>query len=75
MADNEKLANARRRLSLYYAAEEAVLQGQEYRIGSKSLVRADLKEIRSEIEKLEKEVSYLSHGGKNKCIRGVPYNI
>lgn len=33
-------------LALYIAAEKAVLSGQSYQIGSRTLTRADLSEIR-----------------------------
>lgn len=50
---------ARDRLNAYYEAELAVLTGQEYRVGSRTLRRADLKEIRAAINALEKQVQQL----------------
>ncbi|MBJ6362110.1 hypothetical protein ACFOQM_12490 [Paenibacillus sp. GCM10012307] len=42
------------RLASYYKAEEAILTGsQEYRIGTRSLKRGDLKEIAAEIQGLQ----------------------
>ena len=38
----ERLARYKERLSMYYKAEEAVLLNQEYKIGTRSLKRADL---------------------------------
>ncbi len=54
-----RLDSAKRRLDLYLAAEEAVLAGQEYSIGSRRLRRADLKEIRDTITQLENKCQEL----------------
>ena len=43
----ERLERLKKRLNLYYEAEEAVLLNQEYVIGTKSLKRADLSTIRA----------------------------
>lgn len=72
---SENLERAKRRLELYYKAEEAVLLGQEYTIGSKKLRRADLADIQSMITKLEKEVRTLENGGKNRAVRAIPLDI
>lgn len=63
------------RLSNYYKAEEAILSGQEYTIGSRSLRRADLKAVQAEIKYLEKQIEYYEKGGKNKVVRGIPLDI
>lgn len=55
----DRLQKAKDRLNAYYEAELAVLSGQEYRIGSRNLRRADLQEIRSAINELEKLVQQL----------------
>lgn len=55
----ERLQKAKDRLNAYYEAELAVLTGQEYRIGSRTLRRADLAEIRAAINELEKLVRQL----------------
>lgn len=73
---NEKLERYRRRLEMYYAAEEAVLLNQEYRIGTRSLKRADLSAIRAAIKDLENQVAALeTTGGKNFAGRFVPRDI
>ena len=72
---NEALERARRRLELYYKAEEALLTGQEYTIGSKKLRRADLSDVQAMISKLEKDVKALNSGGKNRAVRAVPLDI
>jgi hypothetical protein len=69
------LDRAKRRLELYYKAEEAILTGQEYTIGYKRLRRADLEDVQSMIKSLENQVKSLQSGGKNKALRGVPLDI
>ncbi len=41
----EQLERVQKRLELYYKAEEAILTGQEYAIGTKRLRRADLEDV------------------------------
>ena len=50
ISSRQRRLNAR--LKLYYAAEEAVLLGQSYTIGNRSLTRANLAEIRKAISNL-----------------------
>ena len=66
MAVTERLARARIRLELYYEAEVAVLAGQSYKIGTRSLERANLAEIRGAIKELEnlcEELQAQANGG------------
>ena len=56
MNRNERL---KKRLELYYECEEKILQGQSYTIGSSSLSRADLSEVRSAIQRMEAELNAL----------------
>ena len=57
---NSQLQRKRNRLELYYQAEESILGGaQSYTIGSRTLTRANLSEIRDAIETLEKEIRVL----------------
>lgn len=45
---------------MYYQAEEAILGGaQSYSLGSRSLTRANLAEIRKTIDELEDEIEQL----------------
>lgn len=72
----ERLERYKKRLSMYYEAEEAVLLNQEYTIGSRSLKRADLSIIRAAIKDLEGQIETLeSSGGKNKAFRILPRDI
>ena len=73
---NERLERYKKRLQMYYAAEEAVLLNQEYTIGTKSLKRADLSTIRAAIKDLEGQIEALENtGGKNKAFRFLPRDI
>lgn len=72
----ERLERYKRRLTMYYAAEEAVLLNQEYTIGTKSWKRADLSTIRAVIKDLENQIEILeASGGKNKAYRFLPRDI
>ena len=71
-----RLERYRKRLSMYYEAEEAVLLNQEYSIGTRSLKRADLSTIRAAIRELEGQIELLENsGGKNKAFRLIPRDI
>ena len=72
----ERRERYKKRLEMYYEAEEAVLLNQEYTIGTKSLKRADLSTIRAAIKDLEGQIETLeSSGGKNKAFRLLPRDI
>lgn len=72
----KRLERYKKRLEMYYEAEEAVLLNQEYTIGTKSLKRADLSTIRAAIKDLEKQVESLeTTGGKNKAGRFIPRDL
>lgn len=76
---NERLEKAKERLSTYYEAELAVLSGQAYSIGSRSLTRANLKEINSTIKYLENLVDELESSaagkGRRKVFGVIPRDI
>ena len=72
----ERLERYRKRLEMYYEAEEAVLLNQEYTIGTKSLKRADLSTIRAAIKELENQIESLeTTGGKIKTGRFIPRDL
>lgn len=50
-------------LSLYLAAEAAILQGQSFRHGERQLTMADLAEVRAERQRLELRVNSETRGG------------
>ncbi len=60
------------RLHEYYKAESKILNSQSYTLGSKTLTRADLKEVQKMIEKLENEIASLeTYGNKKRRVRRV----
>lgn len=77
--DSERLKKAKSRLNAYYDAELAVLSGQAYTMGSRSLTRANLNEIRRTIGELEKQVDELTNkinnGGRRRAFRITPRDI
>lgn len=73
--EESRLERTKRRLELYYKAEEAILSGQEYSIGTRKLRRADLSDVQAMIKALETEAASLRQGGKNKVARAVPLDI
>lgn len=79
MAVSDRLEKAKTRLDAYYEAELAVLAGQEYRIGTRSLTRADLQEIRKAIKELENLVDELEAAtngkGRRKAYRITPRDL
>lgn len=58
------LAQAEEKLSTWMGAEDKVANGQSYSIGTRSLTRADLSDIRDSIKYWNDMVSNLSRGGK-----------
>lgn len=63
-------AQAEAQLALYMDAEQKVLTGQEYQIGSRRLKRADLAEIRDGITYWNGQVHKLSNGAGAR-VRGL----
>lgn len=66
------LAIATARLAEYLDAEEKILGGQEYVIGSRRLKRADLAEVRAGIvmwDQRVKALSSLSRSGRSLTLR------
>jgi hypothetical protein len=62
-----------RRLALYLEAEEMILRGQAYKIGTRSITRADLAAVQSEIHRLEQTLS--ANGVKIRTFRAVPRDL
>lgn len=72
----KRLERYKKRLKMYYEAEEAVLLNQEYTIGTLTLKRADLSTIRAAIKDMEGQIETLEEsGGKNKAFRFLPRDI
>lgn len=70
----QQLEMKRKRLQQYYEAEEKILKGQSYKIGTRELTRASLASVQNKIKELEIEVAALEKRGtaKRKSARIVP---
>jgi len=70
---------AREHLEAWLEAELEVTTHQSYKIGSRSLTRADLAQIRKEIEFWQNRVAQLENmqkrGGRNRIFRAVPRDL
>jgi hypothetical protein len=77
--ENVRLMQAKERLKAYYEAELAILSGQEYKIGTRSLKRADLGEIRRAIKDLEQVCDELEAkakiGARRRAFRITPRDL
>lgn len=71
---NYRLEMKKERLRNYYEAEERILRGQSYSLGTMRLTRADLSAVQKKIKELEAEVEALEQHGtaKRRCARVVP---
>lgn len=56
----EQIHIAESRLTLYYKAEKAILNGQSYEVEGLKLTRANLKDVQSMINSLKAEISALN---------------
>jgi len=70
---------AKKHLEAWLKAEMAVTCAQSYTIGSRSMTKADLPEIRKSIEYWESKLTQLEniekHGGRNRAYRAVPRDL
>lgn len=62
---------AEKHLEAWYEADIAVSTGQSYKIGSRELRRADLREIRRQIEYWENKLEQLSSRKSRRRVIGV----
>lgn len=73
------IETAKKHLDMWLDAEAAVATGQSYSIGSRSLTRANLSEIRNTITYWNNKVAELENASKNKgrnrIIRVVPRDL
>ena len=74
-----QLEIARHHLNAWLEAELELTTHQSYKIGSRSLTKANLSEIRKEIEYWTNEVARLENiekrGGRNRIYRAVPRDL
>ena len=70
---------ARHHLNAWLEAELELTTHQSYKIGSRSLTKADLGEIRKQIEFWQNRVAQLENaerrGGRNRVVRAVPRDL
>lgn len=71
------LEKAKQMLDMWVEAEMAVATSQSYTIGSRSLTRANLAEIRKAIEYWRNEVAALEKGNSNgrRVVRVIPRDL
>lgn len=71
--------NAKKHYDAWLEAEMAVTNSQSYSIGSRSLTRANLSEIRQQLDYWQKEIDKLTalenHRGRNRTFRAVPRDL
>ena len=74
-----RLEIARKHLDAWLNAELEVTTHQSYTIGSRSLTKADLGQIRKQIEFWQNRVAQLENtgkrGGRNRVVRVVPRDL
>ena len=70
----KRLEELKERLDIYKNAEQKILQGQSYTIGSRQLTRASLPSVQKMIKELEAEIDVLEQRGtkKRRMCRAVP---
>ena len=70
---------ARHHLNAWLEAELELTTHQSYKIGSRSLTKADLGQIRKQIEYWQNRVAQLENaekrGGRNRVVRVVPRDL
>lgn len=73
------LETAKKHLEAWLTAELEVTTHQSYTIGSRSLTKANLSEIRKEIDYWKNEVARLENvekrGGRSRVFRAIPRDL
>lgn len=68
-----------KKLKIWMDAEEAIATGQRYQIGTRMLTRADLEDVRKEMEywatKLAEAEAEEKSGGRNRLYRFTPRDV
>lgn len=72
--NNDRLNVLQRRLDAYYKAEEKILKGQSFSIGSKQLTRTSLAQVQAKIKELEEKIATIEDRGtvKRRSVKVVP---
>lgn len=67
------------KLNTWLAAEESIATGQSYQIGTRSLTRADLEDVRAEMEywaaRLQEAEAEEKTGGRNRVYHFVQRDV
>jgi len=66
---------AQEHLNMWLEAELEIATSQSYRIGTRSLTRADLNAVRKQVLFWENMVNQLSRKGRNRVYRVVPRDL
>ena len=66
MSIQDRIFETKSRLKLYKNAEAAILSGQSYEVEGLKLTRANLKDVQSMIETLDKKLSALEKKKKGR---------
>ena len=69
------LQQAEKHLQIWLEAEKEIATSQSYRIGTRTLYRADLRQVREQIRYWQNLVDQLSRSGRNRVIRAVPRDL
>ncbi|MCH5195934.1 MAG: hypothetical protein J1F28_04430 [Oscillospiraceae bacterium] len=73
------LEEAKRHLDIWLKAESAIATSQSYTIGTLTLTRANLKEVREQIKFWQNKVAELENvaakKGRNRVYRAVPRDL
>lgn len=70
------LQEAQRHLAIWLEAEREIAISQNYRIGTRTLTRADLGQVREQVKFWEKKVQQLDNRkGRNRIYRCVPRDL
>ncbi len=79
MTIDEKIQKARKHLEIWENAEIEVAQSQSYTIGSRSMTKANLSEIREQIKyyenKLAKLLNIKKKRGRNTILQVIPRDL
>lgn len=69
------LQEAKNHLESWLAAELEIATSQSYRIGTRTLTRANLNEVREQVKYWEQKVQQLERKGRNRVYRAVPRDL
>ena len=75
MSNQTEIATAREMVALWIDAEKAVMTGQDYRIGTRRLTRANLREIGERIRYWKGELAKLEGRPRNRVRQIIPRDL